>query len=77
MGALDKTIWRAAAEADQIVVTRDTDFLHMALADASGPAVVLVRCGNLGLRAFERWFALRYPTMMSALGGGERIVELA
>jgi predicted nuclease of predicted toxin-antitoxin system len=74
--ALDISIWRQAAQSGSVILTKDSDFLRLALADDSGPQVVLIRCGNLALRPFRIWLAARLPQMISELSAGEKVVEL-
>ena len=75
--ALDIAIWRNAKDSDRAIVTKDADFLRLAITEDGGPPVVLVRCGNLGLRALHAWFSARLLEMIRALEAGERVVELA
>ncbi len=71
----DQAIWRHAAALQAIIVTKDADFVDLAVRDGAG-SVVLLRCGNLKLGPFAEWFAVRATAMEQLLEMGERVVEL-
>ncbi len=71
----DGAIWSHAKALGAIVVTKDQDFIDIAVRSPEA-RVVLVRCGNLKLSAFEAWFLARAPAMEQLLQLGEAVVEL-
>ena len=74
--ASDRDIWTYAATNGFIIVSKDEDFLHLSIADPGGPPVVWVRLGNCRkgtlLAAVDRC----WPSLMSALQTGSKIVEV-
>src|SRR4051812_11115777 len=46
LGADDLTVWNYAAGRDLIVVSKDSDFRHLALVRGPSPKVIGVRVGN-------------------------------
>lgn len=73
--ASDREIWRHAVENDEVVVSKDEDFVYLATT-SPGARLVWVRLGNCRkaqlLATFDRLFA----RIEDALGSGETIVEL-
>ncbi len=51
----------------RVVVTKDTDFYHSHLLHGRPWKLVLVRTGNLGLRATKRMFEIHLPAIEAAL----------
>jgi len=51
----------------RVVVTKDTDFYHSHLLQGRPWKLVLVRTGNLGLKATKRMFEIHLPAIESAL----------
>lgn len=45
-GASDLSIWIAAREGDFVLVSKDDDFLHLALVRGAPPKVVILNIGN-------------------------------
>lgn len=72
----DPVIWAYAIEHDQIVVTKDEDFLLLASRPGDVGRMIWVRLGNCRnpflLAAFDR---TRDP-LLQALGAGQRVIEL-
>jgi predicted nuclease of predicted toxin-antitoxin system len=52
--AKDAEIWRYARENGYIVVTQDTDFLHLLEAKGYPPKVILIKTGNLARPQVEQ-----------------------
>lgn len=75
-GASDQSIWRHAQETADALVTKDVDFVQLARADGSGPAVVWIRIGNVTNAALWRALEPALPDIVAALQAGERIVEV-
>jgi predicted nuclease of predicted toxin-antitoxin system len=50
-----------------VVVTKDTDFYHSHLLHGRPWKLVLVRTGNLGMRATRQMFETHLPAIESAL----------
>ena len=74
-GWTDTEIWSYADANDLTIVTKDTDFLHRAMATPNGPHVIHLRTGNLTMREFHRIIA---PTWGEAchLSRKSRIVQI-
>lgn len=75
--APDGDLWRRAQATGAVIVTKDEDFaLRLQLA-ADGPAVVWIRYGNVRNAELLRRISAVWPTVIEAIGRGERLVELA
>ena len=75
--AEDSDIWLYAKQRGGIVVTKDEDFHALSIRQASiPPQVVWVRIGNCRKTVLLNVFSKLLPTLLTALQGGEAIVEI-
>jgi predicted nuclease of predicted toxin-antitoxin system len=75
-GAADREVWRYAAMAGAVIVTKDEDFVVLRTLEPGGPAVVWLRMGNTRRHMLLMRFAAALPKVISKLEQGERLVEL-
>ena len=73
----DQTVGDFAAATSAIIVTKDQDFLTMRALRNEGPTILWVRIGNTTTSAPIDAFSHAWPEIISALGRGESVVELA
>ena len=73
--SLDLDVWRAACTGQRVLVSKDSDFLHMASRDLSG-RLLWVRLPNCRNAALVASFEKSLDDMVEAFGSGQRIVEL-
>jgi predicted nuclease of predicted toxin-antitoxin system len=72
----DRDIWAYACERDACVVTKDEDFILLQALDREGPAIVWIRIGNAVRRVLLNRLPALWPAVISALEGGEKVVEV-
>ena len=72
----DRDIWAYARERDACVVTKDEDFILLQALDREGPAIVWIRIGNAVRRVLLSRLPALWPAVISALEGGEKVVEV-
>jgi predicted nuclease of predicted toxin-antitoxin system len=74
--ASDGEIWQYASERGSVVVSKDEDFLYLAIRAEGAARFVWVRLGNCRtsalIEAFDQW----WPRIEQTLVGGERVVEI-
>ena len=71
----DVEVARRAADTNAVLISKDEDFV--ALAQADGPALVRLRCGNVTNKALAEWLGKRWKRVEERLGTGERVIELS
>ena len=74
--ASDSTIWRYAEESRAIVISKDEDFLHLALRNAGSARLIWVRIGNCRKGALLSRFHELWPQILERLNEGEQILEI-
>lgn len=75
LGAASDAVIAARAQAqDEVLVSKDEDFLILRLPDCF--ALLWLRCGNTTNRALSGWMDERWDRAAELLGQGERLVEL-
>jgi predicted nuclease of predicted toxin-antitoxin system len=72
----DRAIWALARRMDACIVTKDEDFVLLRALDRAGPAVVWIRIGNAVRRVLLQRLPSVWPSIVSAIERGERIVEV-
>lgn len=72
----DAEIWRRACETGMMVVSKDADFLYMAIAKPSRAGLIWVRLGNCRTAALLAEVKRYWPRIEAALAAGERIIEI-
>ena len=74
--ASDEQIFRAAREADAVVMTKDADFVTLLEQHGPPPRVVLVTCGNTSNARLREVVTSTWRDVSSLLAAGEPLVEL-
>jgi predicted nuclease of predicted toxin-antitoxin system len=78
IAATDRTIWHYACDNGLAIVTKDQDFIALALQQGSIPPQVLwVRLGNCRRKMLLDAFAREWRRIHRELSSGKLIVELA
>jgi len=72
--ATDAVVARRAAETGAVLISKDEDFV--ALAEAGGPSLIRLRCGNVTNRALAVWLEERWAGAEEQLRMGERLIEV-
>jgi predicted nuclease of predicted toxin-antitoxin system len=76
-GMSDRAIWKHAAETHASIVTKDEDFVLLRALDRTGPPVVWIRIGNAARRVLLRRLPARWPSAVSAIERGEKIIVVS
>ena len=72
----DLEIWTRAGGADQIVVSKDEDFLLLASRPGDTGRMIWVRLGNCRNPALLAAFDRAHDSIVGAIESGQRIIEL-
>jgi len=75
LAASDDEIARRAEVEEEVLVSKDEDFVVLRLPDRF--ALLWLRCGNTTNRALAAWMDERWERVETLLAQGERLVELA
>ncbi len=75
--ATDLEIFRAAREADAIVITKDQDFVRLLARNGPPPSVVWVTCGNTSNARLREIFATSLAVALRLVREGENLVEIS
>lgn len=69
--ASDLAIWGWAGRHDFAIVTKDADFMHLALVQGPPPKVIVIALGNCSTTQVERLLRLRRSDVLSLCSDGE------
>lgn len=72
----DRTIWQHAREIGACIVTKDEDFTLLQALDPTGPAVVWIRIGNAVRSVLLGRLPGIWPSVVSAIERGEKVIEI-
>jgi predicted nuclease of predicted toxin-antitoxin system len=72
----DETIYRAAAQAGVVVITKDRDFVDLQLRFGPPPQILWLTCGNTSEVRLQQIFATHFATAMQFLTAGDPLVEI-
>jgi predicted nuclease of predicted toxin-antitoxin system len=72
----DIAIWQHTRSIRAVLITKDEDFVALALRDPSGPQVVWLRIGNISNEALWTTISAALDEILEALEAGDRIVEV-
>jgi predicted nuclease of predicted toxin-antitoxin system len=72
----DAAIWDYARHIGAALMTKDEDFVALALREPSGPQVVWLRVGNISNNALWTTIDPVLDEIIKSLEAGERIVEV-
>lgn len=73
--ASDHEIWRYACENGRGVITKDEDFLHLAVKGPHTP-LIWVRLGNCRTPKLLAEFDRLWPRILESLKAGDRVIEI-
>ena len=74
--AKDFPIFKAAREADAIVLTKDADFPHLLHQHGPPPKVIWLTCGNTSNQNVRKILSRTLPSAVKLLEAGESLVEI-
>ena len=74
--ASDPEIFRAARDAQVVVMTKDADFAELVDQHGAPPQVILVTCGNTSNARLRRLIETAWPMILPMLERGEALIEL-
>lgn len=74
--ASDIAIWEHTRSIRAILITKDEDFVALALREPSGPQVVWLRIGNISNDTLWATISAALDEILKSLKSGERIVEV-
>ena len=74
--AEDETIFRAAKEANAIVMTKDTDFLELQFRFGAPPQIILIALGNTSNQKMRDVLQAQFNVIREFLLNGEPIIEI-
>jgi predicted nuclease of predicted toxin-antitoxin system len=74
--ASDAEVWARATAEGRVVVSKDEDFVFLALRPGDAGRLVWVRLGNCRNRALLDAFDRAHDAMIAAFDAGQRIVEI-
>ena len=72
----DEEIFAAARIANAIVLTKDSDFVHLLEQQGSPPKILWLTCGNTSEMALQQILSRHLTTALGLLAGGEDLVEI-
>jgi predicted nuclease of predicted toxin-antitoxin system len=74
--ATDRAIWDRARQDKAVIVTKDEDFVMLAVAESDGGKVLWVRAGNVVNRLLLARFAAVWPEVEAHLATAVTVVEM-
>ena len=74
--SLDGEICRYAESHDRIIVSKDEDFLYLAMQSKAKIRLLWVRLGNCRTTALLAAFDRLWPSIESSLKAGDQIIEI-
>ena len=74
--ASDLAIFKAARDAQAIVMTKDSDFVELLEQLGAPPQVILVTSGNTSNARLRHLVETAWPTILPMLKRGEKLLEL-
>ena len=75
--AKDIEIFRAAREADAVILTKDADFPHLLSRHGPPPRVLWLTCGNTSNAALQATLTRALPEAVALLDAGEALVQIS
>ena len=72
----DSEIWAVSEKTGAVIVTKDEDFVGLAMINKSGPRVLWLRLGNSTKRVLLAWMDRAWPAIVKALDTDEQVVEI-
>jgi len=74
--AEEEEIFAAARIAGAIILTKDSDFVHLLERNGSPPRVLWLTCGNTSEAALQQILSRNLSTALNFLADGENLVEI-
>jgi predicted nuclease of predicted toxin-antitoxin system len=74
--AEDEAIFAAARIAGVIVLTKDSDFVHLLERQGGPPQILWLTCGNTSEAALRQIFTKHLPAALELFAAGEDLVEI-
>jgi predicted nuclease of predicted toxin-antitoxin system len=74
--AKDLEIFRAAKEADVVLMTKDSDFSDLIRRFGAPPRVIWLRCGNTSNKRLRHIFNRTLAATLALIESGETLVEI-
>lgn len=75
--AKDIEIFRAAGEADAVVLTKDADFPHLLSQHGPPPKILWLTCGNTSKSELQSILTRALPNALALLEAGEDLVQIS
>jgi predicted nuclease of predicted toxin-antitoxin system len=75
--ATDREIFAAARQAQAIVLTKDSDFVHLLDRFGPPPKVIWLTCGNTSNAHLRQTLAKVLPEALALLQAGEKLIEIS
>jgi len=72
----DGEIFKAAQQAEAVLISKDSDFVELVSRYGAPPQLLWVTTGNVTNRRLQKTFSKTFPAAMALLAAGEAIVEL-
>ncbi len=72
----DLEIWRRAGQEEEILITKDEDFVHLAASVETGARLVWVRLGNCRTAHLLEVFERLWPRIDAALLASDKVIEI-
>jgi predicted nuclease of predicted toxin-antitoxin system len=73
----DLLIFRAAADPETVILTKDVDFVHLVKKHGPPPRVLWLTCGNTSNAALRSILSRSLPGALRLLEAGDPFVEIA
>jgi predicted nuclease of predicted toxin-antitoxin system len=74
--ATDKEIFEEAVKNDAILMTKDSDFLHLCVIEDVVPPVIWLTCGNTSNQNLKKILKKTLPAALDFIEKGEKLVEI-
>lgn len=74
--AADDEIFRAAQQAQVVMISKDNDFVELVSRHGAPPQLLWVTCGNVTNRRLQEVFAKTFSDAVALLAAGQAIVEI-
>jgi len=72
----DYVIFQAAKDVDAIILTKDSDFVHLLERHGSPPRILWLTCGNTSEASLQQILDKHLLVAISLLESGEKLVEI-